>query len=193
MATFLDSTTLDDYLELVLRKLTRFVPVELVENLFQLISGCFSELHTNGRAFPMVIMQISAALLSDLLATRDLTHISWVGIMMPAASPAIAVHTTAISLPVLHSVVPIFSAHLIQRMADIGPIASPIASVESRLIESLARWSFWFLAVVPLPVGAATATVRIDIIMARPTVLAGIPSAIVNVGLAVRACKANRA
>lgn len=131
--------------------------------------------------------------LSDLLATRDLTHISWVGIMMPSSSPAVAVHTSAVSLPVLHMTVPIFSAHLTQRMADIGPIASSIASVESRLIESLARWSFWFLAVGPLPAGGATATVRIDVIMARPTVFAGIPSAIVNVGLAVSACKANRA
>lgn len=113
--------------------------------------------------------------------------------MMPASSPAIAVHTSTISLPVLHVVVPIFSAHLIQRMADIGPIASQIASVESWLIDSSARWSFWFLAVGPLPVGAATATVRIDVIMACPTVLAGIPSAIVNVGLAVCARKANRA
>ena len=104
--------------------------------------------------------------------------------MMPASAPAIAVHTSTISLPVLHVVVPIFSAHLIQRMADIGPIASQIASVESWLIDSSARWSFWFLAVGPLPVGAASATVRIDVIMACPTVLAGIRFAVVRLGVA---------
>ena len=43
---------LDDYLEPVLRKLTQFVPVELVEKIFQLFTVCFSELHKNGHAFP---------------------------------------------------------------------------------------------------------------------------------------------